>query len=291
MNDKRLKTSFVPGVNYGDLLTPYFLYKENIPFIYCREFIGNKVVGAGSIIAGSAKNQTQVWGSGMIRKNTVIDINNNFLAVRGPRTLSKLKELGADTSNTVLGDPGLLLKKYYIPNINKKYKLGVIAHMQDHDILKKYLNDNKSRYTNTLLIKSNRRDIAEIEQYIDEVNSCDKIISTSLHGIITCHAYGIPVEWLQVTKKLLGDGTKFLDHFEALGISNVSPLTTLPSEDISIDPLEINLDLEGLYNRRPWNTLLDESFYVDLEQENWIEDCYGPNPTQLKLDFNQRFLK
>jgi hypothetical protein len=69
-----------------------------------------------------------------------------------------------------------------------------------------------------------------IEAFIDEVNRCEYILSTSLHGLIVCHAYGIPAAWCEVPDgeaKLPGDGTKFHDHMLSVGLEPEAP-TQLP---------------------------------------------------------------
>jgi hypothetical protein len=45
-------------------------------------------------------------------------------------------------------------------------------------------------------------------------------VSSSLHGIILAHAYGIPVAWTEFSTGLKGDGVKFLDHYASVGITD-----------------------------------------------------------------------
>jgi hypothetical protein len=44
-------------------------------------------------------------------------------------------------------------------------------------------------------------------------------VSSSLHGIIVAHAFGIPAAWLRWSDKLSGDGVKFRDHAALVGLS------------------------------------------------------------------------
>ena len=64
----------------------------------------------------------------------------------------------------------------------------------------------------------------DIELKIDEILSCEAIISSSLHGVILGHAYKIPSIWVKFSKKLYGDDIKFYDYFESVKLQISKPL-------------------------------------------------------------------
>jgi hypothetical protein len=54
---------------------------------------------------------------------------------------------------------------------------------------------------------------------IDHMRKFSPILSSSLHGIILAHAYGIPAAWVRLSDKLFGDGVKFADYADSVGIT------------------------------------------------------------------------
>jgi hypothetical protein len=270
--DKRLKVNFVPFSNFGDTSVPYMLGKLEIPYIFSHHTVEKKILMTGSILGVGSRKDTIVWGSGVIQDNIKPLTNCHYRAVRGPRTLEKVKNVGVDVSNIVLGDPAMLLPKIYQPSQEKKYKLGIIPHMVDYDYVRKHVMNNPDKFPNTVVIDVNTN-TKQIENFINIVNQCEKIVATSLHGIICAHAYGIPAKWMKVSEKLAGDDIKFHDHFESVGLYNQTSIGLLDNENIEIDSFVSKLDIEPLWNCRPW---LDapEDYYVDLENPEWVKEVY-----------------
>lgn len=174
-------------------------------------FNGKVILTAGSILNVS-KSNCIVWGSGIIQKNDFIR-GGDFRAVRGKISQKRLEELGHKTTK-IFGDPALLLPLIYKPKVNKKYFLGVIPHVWDYDEFHKLIDSQKD----ILLINLRNN----VEHVIDEINSCERIISTSLHGLIVSHAYGIPAIWF-TNGNIGGDNIKFEDYFSSVGIHNYNP--------------------------------------------------------------------
>ena len=54
--------------------------------------------------------------------------------------------------------------------------------------------------------------ISEIEEFVNDVCRCEKIYSSSLHGIVCANAYGIPVERIKLGDKMIGGDFKFNDY-------------------------------------------------------------------------------
>jgi pyruvyltransferase len=202
--------------NYGDLLGKYLVEKisgKKVIFAFPKKFsfldyFMPIYVTAGSILA-HVNYKCIVWGSGIIAADCEI-ANANFLAVRGPQSQKHLINQGFEVPS-VYGDPGLLLSKYYNPDIKKKYRFGIVPHYNDY----KKIKDWYENIEDVLLIDLMTNDI---EATTDTFLQCEHIISSSLHGVIISHAFGIPAIWQQFTNKVFGDAIKYRDYFESVEI-------------------------------------------------------------------------
>lgn len=210
--------------NFGDIITPLIFDYFGIDFEFSE--IDYEVISTGSI-ARRAISSTTVIGSGIISKHDKLDINANWLSVRGPITRNKLIELGAKSVPRVYGDPGLLLP-LIVPPAEKSHAIGIVPHFTEYRKLSKRLKDH-------FVIDLKTKDPRET---IKQITSCEKIISSSLHGVICAHAYGIPAAWVYVSDSLKGDSVKFDDYYAGVGaVAELStlddPIFSLPNIDVS----------------------------------------------------------
>lgn len=205
----------------------------------------------GSILQRCTKNSI-IWGSGFISESSVCkEIPKRVLAVRGPLTRKKLLDQGIACPE-IYGDPALLLPEVYpIANQKIKYKLGIIPHFLDKN------NIELKKFADNLDIKiidiQNKKPL----KVIDEMLQCEKIISSSLHGIIISDAYHIPSVWTQFSKPIGDDNFKFLDYFASVGRKDKFPF--IFSEFTSLDSIlnvyedyEIDINLEDLKKSFPF---------------------------------------
>ena len=206
--------------NYGDLLGKYLVEKiSNKKVIWSKpanfhiqDFFSPIYVTIGSILTHVNK-KCIVWGSGIISKEYEIK-NAVFLTVRGPQTRKHLINQGFDVPE-IYGDPALLLPKFYNPKVEKEYKFGVIPHYRDF----KKVNEFYKNQDGVLLIDLMTNDV---EKTTDLFLKCEKIVSSSLHGVIVAHAYGIPAIWQKFSDDVFGDDIKYQDYFESVNIKPYS---------------------------------------------------------------------
>lgn len=190
--------------NFGDVLTPKLLDYFGIKYDFTRGSDYNAIC-IGSI-ARHAKKDTIVLGSGFMSIKNPCETKADWRFVRGPRSKAKLESHGGKTSE-VVGDPALLLPMF-CDESKKKYDVGIIPHVSQYNWAKEQFPDYHviNLKTKNALAKAK------------EITECRSIISSSLHGIIAAHAYNIPAAYVEFELGIKGDGTKFQDHYESIGL-------------------------------------------------------------------------
>lgn len=206
--------------NFGDILTPFILQHFEIDYNWVSHYSKADLICVGSI-ARRASKKTTVLGSGIISNNDRLDTSADWKFVRGPLTRKRLIELGGDCPE-IYGDPGLLLPLIYNPSITKQYDIGYVPHNVD------FLEIEKD-YEHVIGLKTRN-----YKTVIDKILQCKRIVSSSLHGIIAAHAYGIPAAWVKPNNALKGDHVKFHDYFASVDITNYERSTY--NDPIFIEP-------------------------------------------------------
>lgn len=218
--------------NWGDDINYYFLREISKRPI---ALFGNSSIAfrlnlknylcIGSVIDMLCKPSSEVWGSGIIDGDKPLRVKPKKVhAVRGPLTRQKLIAEGVECPE-VYGDPALLVAKYYQPQVEKKYKYGLISHVSNSDKIKEMTIDGTS-------IKDRRDvliiDLSKYDKWTDipdQICSCENIISGSLHGLIMAEAYKIPNVWVEFGKPLIGGHFKFHDFFLSIGRDREYPVS------------------------------------------------------------------
>ena len=221
--------------NFGDMITQYIYIKltntKPINDINGGRKKEDVIIGAGSVI-GVSRSNSIIWGTGSMFKHTRLIKPKKILSVRGPLTRKVVINNGYDCPE-IYGDIGLILSYFYNPAVKKKFEIGIIPHYVDvidfHKIFKTYDSD-----------KIKVIDITDsIETVIDNVLSCNMIMSSSLHGIICAHAYNIPCIWIRITNKIAGGNFKYHDYYGSLNIKNYTDIRPyILSENLSVEKIK-----------------------------------------------------
>jgi hypothetical protein len=209
----------------------------------------DKYMVIGSVLA-HADEHTVVWGAGFLKEGqSVLGPPKAVHALRGPLSRKRLQECGIEAPE-VYGDPALLLPRLYNPEISKTHEVGLIAHHADkgHPWLERYRRDPKVRIVDIQ---------TDTYRFVQEVKSCELIISSSLHGIICADAYGIPALWMELSDRVIGKGFKFFDYFSSIGREVSAPVA--PHEKMLLAQVvaayrsyRVRIDLDRLLSACPF---------------------------------------
>lgn len=194
--------------NVGDALNvelvSFLSGKKVVKPFACRHL--KHLLAVGSVLQAMNKNSI-VWGSGLISDDCINQVKEcgTILAVRGFLTKGKLEEYFNINLDVPLGDPALLMPLIYPASNIKKYKFGFVPHYVDaaHPICE--------------VVKRMGGKIIDVawapEKFIAELTSCEKVISSAMHGLILSDAYGVPNKRVKLSDNIHGGEFKFQDYY------------------------------------------------------------------------------
>jgi pyruvyltransferase len=238
------------SLNWGDVIGPtivkHFSKSEKIEPVTTS--IDGKLVTIGSVMEAVRGNDL-VWGTGIIRNNSSLSHigNPNFFAVRGPLTRDQLIKKGLNVPE-VYGDPGLLYPQIYSPNIEKTHEWGIIPHYIDANL--KIVEDLKLRGVKVIDICAGEK------EFINQLLSVEKVLSSTLHGLIAADSYGIPNARITLSDRIVGGDFKFMDY--SLSVNRgLWKGTVIKNANINLDSISLNYKIDWdpdlLLSAAPWN--------------------------------------
>lgn len=213
------------GKNLGDIVGSYILEQYNYRLEWANYDVADTICVGSIAHMGTAG--CRILGAGISNRTARVNPESNWVWVRGPITRQRVLEMGG-TCPEIYGDPALLLPRFIEPVKNKKYKIAILSHYIDYKTI-------KNLYPEIHVINMQTENMIST---IEEITECEKVISSSLHGIIIANAYGIPAAWAKFNP-LTGDDTKFYDYAKS-GNTEISVSTV--EDPLFICP-EINTDM------------------------------------------------
>ena len=228
------------SVNVGDVLSPVIVS-------YMRDRLGLTdrpanplrrihLMALGSLI-GMRRFDAVIWGSGIHCRDTAENVvrrrnivHYDVRIVRGPVTADILKKAGYRVPD-VCGDPAVLMPLIYeSPVREKRYPVSVIPHVgTPADILPPDVH----------VIRTETEDY---RTFIDKIAASEKVISSSLHGIILAETYGVPAVFC--AEGMENEKMKFSDWYAATGRSEYRCAGTF-KEALAAEPMSLP-DLAGM---------------------------------------------
>jgi hypothetical protein len=238
--------------NFGDLITPWLLRSYGYVPVSSRP-ADAELASTGSLLQWlpSAFAGT-VLGSGMALDRPHPLLHARIAAVRGART----RELVGASGAVALGDPGLLAVRRSGVQAQPQVPVGIVPHYYDRD--SPVLVRLAASLGHDCRVIDVRRPPVEV---FAAIASCEVVVSSSLHGVITADALGVPAAWTIVSGQVMGGAFKFLDHESALGLHRRQVELT---GDESVADLQAAAGLASGNRVAETVDRLDEVFAVEL---------------------------
>lgn len=204
--------------NFGDDLTPWLLPEYGIAPVHSTAGRA-RMAGVGSILEFLPPDfDGAVWGSGLMYGRPHPLPQAHVLAVRGLLT----RELIGAPDDVALGDPGLLVaRRISRPRVRWDVALVPHGHHRQHEPFLALARSEGYRVRVVNVHQSAARVVREIA-------AADAVVTTSLHGLVTADAFGIPATWTALEPPLSGGPFKFHDY--------ESVLTPGSSRFVTFDP-------------------------------------------------------
>lgn len=217
--------------------------------------------------------RVNVWGTGIVNTTpqTICDTNGvkasfyrrmSIHALRGRLSWHYVNQMGFNTEDIALGDPGLLTAQFLKRNFTEKnYACAFIPHYAEWECrerLSEYKELSK-RVPSSVII-----DVRQpVDDVLRKIESSKTIVSTALHGLIVADSFGIPNIRYLPKHPLSGTDFKFRDYYSVyetgggscVGFDELISENDIPSmvyDLYNVDREEIKYVQNRLLNKFPY---------------------------------------
>jgi pyruvyltransferase len=212
--DKIALKYFQKYPNSGDVFSmklaqTYFFDHQIIPVRPAQKGVNISLMLLGSILQ-RADSHTVVCGAGfMFSDGTVAEKPKAVVCVRGPLSGDLLDKQGINHPEKY-ADPGVMAPFIFTNKTPVTHKIGIIPHYKD--LKHTWIKSCKKQGCNIINV------FTPLPLFFKQIQQCEIILSSSLHGIIFAHAYGKPALWIELSNKVAGNGFKFYDYYASVGL-------------------------------------------------------------------------
>ncbi|WP_338923874.1 polysaccharide pyruvyl transferase family protein (plasmid) [Pseudomonas silesiensis] len=208
--------------NFGDYLSAQLVEIFSGREVVYAPIDKAEMIAVGSVLGREKKakqwgfpRRLHIWGTGSGNSDDVFSGRHHYHAVRGLKCKGQIQGL---KTQPVVGDPGLLSPWVINKPSGKKISVGLIPHFSHH---------NTPEIAALLSAIPNSRIInvfSPVKQVLEEIASCDFVLSSSLHGLIVADSYHVPNMWLTLQRDPAWE-FKFKDYYSSFGLFDREPVT------------------------------------------------------------------
>jgi len=252
--------------NFDNIISFYIFEKLSGYYHKYYDIHTNKENEYHYIISGNSidyyNSKSILWGIGMNNNINPIINPKKIYCLRGKKTRNLLLKNNIDIPE-VYGDPVLLLSKIYNKNtkkISNNKKIGIVVNDYIYNSIFDLYKNNKN--LNIINLKVNL-DYQNIETIIDEIISCEIILSYTLYGIIIANSYNIPA--IRIKDELFfSENFQFSEYFESIYTDgyNCETLENINNIILNLDLIKNIYKTPDLIQKRQ-NDLIDSCPFIE----------------------------
>ncbi|MBE1281885.1 MAG: polysaccharide pyruvyl transferase family protein [Rhodobacteraceae bacterium] len=212
--------------NFGDALSRIVVEHVSGRTVEHSGVGGAQICAVGSILqivrrkfAEGGKHRPWIWGSGLLHHVPRDFLKHVDIALlRGPVTASLL-----GLKPKAFGDPGLLIANALGDRPERGDVIGLVPHHTQ-------LDDPQIR---ALVDADPRLQLIDVrddaETVCRAIGACAHVCASSLHGLVTADAYGVPSTWMDPGEQ---SHFKYHDYAASIGRAMITPLAwkDIPSQ-------------------------------------------------------------
>jgi len=185
--------------NFGDAISP--LIVRHVAGVEPRYTSGDiaepHLFAIGSMIQ-VANPFTVVWGTGTLHWHIHVNRHADIRMVRGPLTYAAVRASGVKCPD-IWGDPAAFIRELFPPQSSPSRDWCIVPHYREAP-----LPDVPGVAVVSPLLPP--------EEFCRQLCQHRFVLSSSLHGLIAAHAFGLKAAWIKLSNHPLGDDTKFRDY-------------------------------------------------------------------------------
>jgi len=211
--------------NFGDELSPMLVSLVSGRDVTWADNEACELVALGSIldlVVGSQHQSPTTWGTGFISEGSATGAGLHISSTRGFVSSQRCGSIGG------VGDPALLTRHLDVKP-GDSCRVGLIPHYVDWDL--PIASDFEDEVQGSIVINP----LWPPMDVVNAIAGCDFVFSSSLHGLIVADSLGVPNAWIELSKKVVGNGYKFGDYYSCFPIDR--PKAIRPSSPSELDAL------------------------------------------------------
>lgn len=196
---------WVPNGNFGDAIAPLIVQHVTGKAVRRISAAADEphlfAVGSHCQLANA---RTHVWGTGILYRQAVLSAAATYHMVRGPLTQQRVRAAGGHCE--CVGDPVGFVRELFAAG-DPLGEWCFVPHWREVPLVP------------TIDGVTVLSPLTAVAEFCRVLSGHKYVLSSSLHGLVAAHAYGLKAAWVKLSERPLGDDTKYRDYLLSRGLS------------------------------------------------------------------------